>query len=85
MLSSDFPPLTADMIIIALLISISLAFIYILHTTVSCKPNRELAHIFVAFDHFTELTMSSLVILFRLLFLQIVFFDTAIKEGKFIM
>ena len=51
MLYSAFPPLTADMIIIALLISISLVFIYFLHTTVSCKPSRELAHILVAFDH----------------------------------
>ena len=50
MLYSAFPQ-TADMIIIALLISISLVFIYFLHTTVSCKPSRELAHILVAFDH----------------------------------
>ena len=81
--------MTADMIIALAYdnrISISLAFffriIYSLHPSVSCKPSRKLNIYFGGL--FTELTMSSLRNLFRLLFLQTVLFDTAVKEGKFV-
>ena len=75
------------MIIVASLINISLAVIYrviLIFSASKCilKPSRKLGKYFGGL--FTELTMSSLGILFRVLFLQIALFDKAVKGGKFI-